>query len=219
LHTEFGLEVNVGNPQVVYRETISQDAEAESVFEREIAGKDHYAAVSLRLEPGGRGTGNSFDLAMSRESVGEPIYSALRQGAAEAAYGGVLMGYPVVDVGVTLLEIQTREGQVSDIAAKAAFMSAYVKAMRGANPILLEPIMSIEVVVPEEYVGSTVGDLNARRGKLTGITPRGNLSMVDGEVPLAKMFGYSRVIRTLTQGRGTFSMQFSHFKHDVSSTD
>jgi len=212
LRTEFKLEVNVGNPQVVYRETISEVTEAKAVFEREIAGKDHYAAITLRMEPLARGVGNRFASALNHESLAEHLFNAIEEGVREAAYGGVLMGYPVVDVETTLLEVGTQEGQSSEIAYKAATMNAYYSAMKTASPVFLEPIMSLEVIVPEEYLGTVVGDLNARQGKVTGINSRKKLSVISGDVPLAKMFGYSRSSRTLTQGRGSFSMQFSHFE-------
>jgi len=218
LRTEYNLQVNVGRPQVVYRETVQARGEARAVFEREIAGKDHYAAITLRLEPLPRGAGQRFESQVKPESIAPALFEAIRVGVAESAYGGVLMGYPVVDVAATLLAAESREGQSSEIACKAATMKAFVEAMKAGHPVLLEPIMSIEVIVPEEYLGSVVGDLNARRGKLTGITTRKNMSVIDGEVPMARMFGYSRTVRTLTQGRGTFSLEFGHFEAATEST-
>ena len=157
LRTEYGLEVNVGQPQVVYRETVGAPSEATAVFEREIAGKDHYAAVTLRLEPLGRGKGNLFRSEVPRESLAEPLFAAIEAGVREAAFGGVLMGYPVVDVAATLVKVGLREGQSSEIACKAATMQAFFHAMRDGAAVLLEPIMQLEVIVPEEFLGGDHG--------------------------------------------------------------
>lgn len=212
LRTEYGLEVNVGQPQVVYRETVAATAESEVVFEREIAGKNHYAAVTLRLQPLPRGTGNRFETEVPRETLAEAAFLAIEQGVREVAFGGVLMGYPVVDVATTLIAVRTGEGLPSEIAFKAATMNAFMNAMKEAEPLLLEPIMEVEVIAPEEFLGGVVGDLSARRGRVSGITPRKNLSVIAVKVPLRDMFGYSRAVRTLTQGRAVFTMQFSHFE-------
>jgi elongation factor G len=212
LRTEYGLEVNVGQPQVVYRETVGAAAEGTAVFEREIAGKDHYAAVTLRLEPLARGKGNVFRTEVPREAVAEPLFAAIEAGVREAAFGGVLMGYPVVDAAATLVKLGLREGQGSEIACKAATMQAFVHAMRDAAPALLEPIMQLEVIVPEEFLGGIMGDISARQGRIMGVTARKNLSVIDAKVPLRELFGYSRAVRTITQGRVNFTMQFSHFE-------
>ena len=212
LRTEYGLEVNVGKPQVVYRETVSAAARGVAVFEHEIAGRDHYAAVTLQVAPLPRGGGNQFRTEVPPESMPALLFQAIEQGAREAACGGVLQGYPVVDLVVTLSALQTRDGQSSEVAFKAATMNAFVNATRAAAPVLLEPIMGVEVIVPEEFLGAVVGDLSARRGRVYGITPRKNLSVIDAEVPLSEMFGYSRSVRTLSQGRANFTMQFSRFE-------
>ena len=212
LRTEYGLEVNVGQPQVVYRETVGAPSEATAVFEREIAGKDLYAAVTLRLEPLGRGKGNLFRTEVPRESLAEPLFAAIEAGVREAAFGGVLMGYPVVDVAATLVKIGLREGQSSEIACKAATMQAFFHAMRDGAAVLLEPIMQLEVIVPEEFLGGIMGDISARQGRIMGVAARKNLSVIAAKVPLREVFGYSRAVRTITQGRATFTMQFSHFE-------
>jgi len=212
LRTEYGLEVNVGKPQVVYRETVSAAAEGAAVFEHEVAGRDHYAAVTLRVEPLARGRGNQFSSQVPRDSIPGFVYEAIETGVREAAFGGVLMGYPVADVATTLLALEQREGQTSDIAFKACTMKAFALGVQAAGPVLMEPIMNAEVLVPEEFLGGVVGDLSARRGKVQKIASRKNLAVVDAQVPLSGMFGYSRAVRTLSQGRATFSMQFSHFE-------
>jgi elongation factor G len=212
LRTEYNLEVNVGKPQVVYRETVSAAADGAAVFEHEIAGRDHYAAVTLRVEPLARGRGNRFASRIPREQVPPLIFEAIETGVREAAFGGVLMGYPVVDVATTLVDLTQREGQSSDIAFKACTMKAFAHGVQAAGPVLMEPIMNAEVLVPEEFLGGVVGDLSARRGRVLKITPRKNLAVVDAQVPLSGMFGYSRAVRTLSQGRATFTMQFSHFE-------
>lgn len=217
LRTEYNLEVNVGEPQVVYRETISAPAEAESTFEREIAGKDHFARVCIRLEPLPRGEGNHFEWQIDRNGLAESLVAAIEGGMREATYGGVTMGYPVVDVRARIVRAESRESQASEIAFKAATMHAYYSAMKAATPVLLEPIMSLEVTVPEEHLGGVVGDISARRGRILGIDTRRSRSLIDAHVPLSEMFGYSRNIRTLTQGRGAFSMQFSHFENSGSA--
>ncbi len=212
LRTEYGLEVNVGKPQVVYRETVSVSAEGAAIFEHEVAGRDHYAAVTLRVEPLARGRGNQFSSQVPRDSIPGFVYEAIETGVREAAFGGVLMGYPVADVATTLLALEQREGQTSDIAFKACTMKAFALGVQAAGPVLMEPIMNAEVLVPEEFLGGVVGDLSARRGKVQKIASRKNLAVVDAQVPLSGMFGYSRAVRTLSQGRATFSMQFSHFE-------
>jgi len=212
LRTEYGLEVNVGKPQVVYRETVGATARGTAVFEHEIAGRDHYASITLQVEPLPRGSGNLFRSEVPTENMAPLLHLAIEQGAREAACGGVLQGYPVVDLAVVLCAVQTRDGQSSEIAFKAATMNAFVNATRAAGPLLLEPIMRVEVIVPEEFLGAVVGDLSARRGRVNGITPRKNLSVIEVEVPLSEMFGYSRSVRTLSQGRANFTMEFSRFE-------
>ncbi|MBP7867794.1 MAG: elongation factor G [Acidobacteria bacterium] len=212
LKTEYELEVSVGRPQVVYRETVGDVAEGTGTFEHEVAGKDQYAQVRLQVEPLPRGTGNRFEGFEQLDGMPPLFRDAVEAGLRDACFGGVIMGYPLVDLRITVQEVGTREGQSTEVALKAAAMHALFKAVQQASPSLLEPVMAVECVVPEEYLGGVVGDLGARGGQVQGITPRGSISAIDAHVPLSSMFGYARAIRTLTQGRGVFSMQFSHFE-------
>jgi elongation factor G len=211
LSEDYNLGVKVGKPQVVYRETITESAVAEGKFEREISGEAHFGHVALRLKPLGRGEGIRFATDISEDRIPAQFWSAVEEGVKEATLSGVLAGYPLVDLEACLVNGSFREGASSQLAYKIATSMALREGCHKARPVLLEPIMSIEIVVPNEFVGEVIGDLNARGGKVGMISAKGTISIVDAHVPLKPMFGYPTSLRSLTQGRGSFSMHFSHY--------
>ena len=210
LKREFSVEINQGKPQVVQRETITAPIIHEEIFQRELGGQQHFAGVQIEISPLKRGSGNKFVNQCKAEGLTEEFLEAIGQGIHEAQGGGFVMGYPVVDVRTALLKVQIKESSDAmafRVAANMTFKQAFVKA----QPILLEPIMNTEVLVPEAFTGDVIGDLNARKGKISQIVSKGSTQVLTAHVPLSKMFGYSTALRSASQGRGTFSMQFSHY--------
>ena len=210
MQREFNTQVNVGKPQVVYRETIESVAAGSAVFDKEVAGNRHYADVSLRLEPLPRGEGNRFESLLGDEELASPLAEAVKKGVLESLESGILMGYPVVDVKATLTSAATRESNGTELAFTVAASMAVREALSQGASFLLDPIMAVEVLVPEDFMGDVIGDLNSRGGKIESIDPKLGVQTIKATVPLAKMFGYSTSLRSATQGRGTFSM-FSRF--------
>ncbi len=208
---EFGVAVNVGKPQVVYRETITQPAEGEGKFEREIEGVMHFGHVLLSLEPRPRGAGFEFCKGSGGADIPEEFHPAIEAGVRESITNGVISGYPIVDLRVTLRGGSFRENQSSPLAYQIAAAMAFREGCQKGQPILLEPIMKTEVVVPEEFLGEIIGDLSARKGRIEQIQSRGKVSVILAFVPLREMFGYSTDLRSLSQGRGSFTMQFYQF--------
>jgi len=208
---EFSTSVNVGRQQVVYRETISAETTARAVFDKEVAGQHHFGAVSLILRPLPRGTGNRYRTEISEEDIPELYWPAVGTGVMEALDSGALMGYPVVDVEVVLIGGEAKESLGSELAYRVSASMACREGLSRGSPFLLEPIMEVEVFAPEAFVGDVVGDLNSRGGKIESITHKVGAQSINATVPLSSMFGYSTSLRSSTQGRGTFSMQFSHF--------
>lgn len=208
---DFNVNVNVGKPQVVYRETIQKAVEVEQVFEKEISGSPNYARVKIRLEPLPRGEGIAFENLVDPETIPQEFIETIEKAVMDALQTGGSMGYPVVDVKATLFEAESREGQSSELAFQVAASMAVQKACELGEPILLEPIMSVEVIVPDEFLGDIIGDLNSRQGKVEEITTKKSVQVVRASVPLSKMFGYSTSLRSASQGRATFTMQFSHY--------
>ncbi len=211
LRREFFVESNQGKPQVVYRETVAGAVEHEEVFQREIAGEQHFAGVRLEVSPLLRGTGNRFVDRCESPELTEGFLAAITQGISEAQTSGVLMGYPVIDVQASLLNVRIKEPFSDQMAFKVAATMAFKNACQKASPLLLEPIMKAEILVPEEFTGEVISDLNARQGKIEQILSKGPVQVLTASIPLSKMFGYSTSIRSLSQGRGTFTMQFSHY--------
>lgn len=211
LYTEYNLEVNVGRPQVVYRETIEKEAEALGKFLKEMEDIRHYGEVYLRVSPNGRGKGLEIFSEIPAESILPEWLSCIEEGIKEASNVGVVMGYPLTDLRVTLLKAQTDLDHPSTLALKIASSNALREACRKAQPILLEPMMEVNIIVPDEFMGEVVGDLKARKSHVEEITPKGKITMIKAIAPLTRMFGYSTDLRSLTQGRGTFSMHFSHY--------
>ncbi|MFO8166062.1 MAG: elongation factor G [Desulfatiglandales bacterium] len=211
LQREFSLDVNTGKPQVVYRETITKKARIETVFDREWGGEIHYAAITLEVKPMERGNGNLFVNRASNPLLTEELINAVKEGIKEASESGVLMGYPVVDVETTLLEVKVKEQLSSPLSFKIAASMAYRDACGSASPMLLEPIMNVEIIVPEEFVGDVISDLNSRGGRIGQISTKGTVKILATVAPLSKLFGYSTALRSSSQGRATFTMQFSHY--------
>lgn len=211
MQREFKTTVNVGKPQVVYRETIEQGAEASLSFDKEIAGQRHFGEVRLSLKPLSRGTGNRFKSKITDITIPEIFTPAIEKGVRESLENGALMGYPVIDVEAILTGGSYKESLGSDLAYTVSASMACKEALLNGKPFLLDPIMDVEVYVPELFTGDVIGDLNSRNGKIESIKPKLAIQVIKAIVPLARMFGYATSLRSATQGRGTFSMQFSHF--------
>jgi elongation factor G len=209
---EYGVEVNVGKPQVAYKETIRKKAVAEGKFIRQSGGRGQYGHAIIEIEPLERGQGFVFENAIVGGIIPKEFIPSVEKGVKEAMQSGVVAGYPVVDVKVKLFDGSYHEVDSSDIAFQIAGSIAFKEAMKKADPVLLEPIMEVEVETPDEYVGDVIGDLNSRRGKIMGMENKGVITVVKAYVPLAEMFGYATTLRSLTQGRGTFIMKFSHYE-------
>jgi elongation factor G len=212
MRREFNVEANVGAPQVAYREAIRKSVEQEGKFVRQTGGRGQYGHVWLRLEPKERGSGYEFVNAIVGGVVPKEYIPAVDKGIQEALESGVLAGYPVVDVKVTLFDGSYHEVDSSEMAFKIAASMAFKEGMRKADPVLLEPIMKVEVVTPEEYMGDVVGDINRRRGMVQGMDDTPSGKVIRCEVPLAEMFGYATDLRSLTQGRATYTMQFEKYQ-------
>jgi len=208
---EFFVETNQGKPQVVFREAISKKVQHEEIFQKELAGQQHFAGVKVEISPRPRGSGNRFVDRCVSPDLTEEFINAIMEGIEETSVSGVLMGYPVIDVETVLLDVQINETYSSPMAFKVAAAMAFQNACQQADPILLEPIMKTEILIPEEFMGEVIGDLNARQGKIEQIVNKGPVQVLTAGVPLSKMFGYSTSLRSVSQGRGTFSMQFSHY--------
>jgi elongation factor G len=209
---EFSVGANVGKPQVAYKETIRKAVEQQGRFIRQTGGRGQYGDVWIKLEPQAPGAGFEFVDAVKGGSIPREYIGAVEKGIKEATDNGPLAGYPVVDVKATLFDGSYHDVDSSEIAFKIAGSMAFKEASRKASPVLLEPIMSVEVVVPEEFMGDVIGDLNSRRGKVLGMDTRPAAQAIDARVPLAQMFGYATDVRSMTQGRATYTMQFSHYE-------
>ncbi len=211
MQREFKTNVNVGKPQVVYRETIEKEGEASAVFDKEIAGLRHFGEVTLKLMPLERGAGNRFKSEISDGTIPDIFISAIKKGVMESLESGAHMGYPVVDVEAALTGGSYKESLGTELAYTVSASMACKLALAKGKPFLLDPIMDVEVFVPEAFLGDVIGDLNSRSGKIGSIEHKMGVQVIKTIVPLAHMFGYSTSLRSATQGRGTFTMQFSHF--------
>src|SRR5262249_9408628 len=208
---EFKVEANVGKPQVAYRETITRRAEAQGRYIRQTGGRGQDGHIYLRLIPNEPGKGFSFDNKIVGGVVPKEYIPAVEKGVVEAMQNGVVAGYPMVDIKVETFDGSYHEVDSSEIAFKIAGSMAFKEAASAGSPVLLEPIMSTEVVTPEEFMGDVIGDLNSRRGKIQGMAPRPGVQVITAQVPLAQMFGYATDLRSRTQGRATYTMQFGHY--------
>jgi len=209
---EFNVGANVGKPQVAYKETVRKAVEQQGRFVRQTGGRGQYGDVWIKLEPQPAGGGFEFVDAIKGGSIPREYIPAVEKGIKEALDNGALAGYPVVDVKVTLFDGSYHDVDSSEIAFKIAGSMAFKEASRKASPVLLEPIMSVEVVVPEDFMGDVIGDINSRRGKVLGMDTRPAAQAIDARVPLAQMFGYATDLRSMSQGRATYTMQFSHYE-------
>ncbi|MBI4094757.1 MAG: elongation factor G [Candidatus Liptonbacteria bacterium] len=207
---EFGVQANVGRPQVAYKETITQEAEAEGKYIRQSGGRGQYGHVRLTVKPLAREKGFVFVDAIRGGDIPREFIPAVEKGVREALEKGVLAHYPMTDVEVTLYDGSFHEVDSSEAAFKIAGSIALQEAARRAKPAVLEPIMKVQVIVPQEFLGEVTGDINSRRGKIEAMSDRANVKVVDAHVPLSEMFGYATELRSMTQGRGSFTMEFSH---------
>ena len=209
---EFKVDANVGKPQVAYRETVRKTVNNEHKFVRQTGGRGQYGHVLLRIEPREPGAGFEFKDEVKGGTVPREYIPAVEKGIREALDSGVLAGYPVVDIGVALYDGSYHEVDSSEMAFKIAASICFKEACQKASPVILEPIMAVEVVVAEEYMGDVIGNLSGRRGKIQGMEPRGGAQVIASEVPLKEMFGYATELRSMTQGRATYTMQFAHYE-------
>jgi elongation factor G len=209
---EFKVEANVGAPQVAYRETIRKPVRAEGKFVRQSGGKGQYGHVVIELEPGDTGTGFEFVSKIVGGVVPKEYIGPAEQGMKEACESGILAGYPVIDLRATMVDGSYHDVDSSEMAFKIAGSMAIKEAVMKASPVLLEPMMKVEVEVPEDFLGTVIGDLISRRGQIEGQGSETGIAKVTAKVPLERMFGYATDIRSNTQGRGIFSMEFSHYE-------
>jgi elongation factor G len=213
LRREFGVEANIGRPQVAYRETIRSRAEKiEGKFVRQTGGRGQYGHVVINIEPGEPGSGFIFEDMIVGGAIPREYIGSVEAGIRDALDSGVLAGYPVIDLKVELVDGSYHDVDSSEMAFKIAGSMALKDGIRKAQPVLLEPIMDVEVVTPADYMGDIIGDLSARRGKVGGMTERAGARVIGASVPLGEMFGYSTTLRSLSQGRAVFTMQFAHYE-------
>ena len=209
---EFKVDANVGKPQVAYKETVRRTVEQEGRFVRQSGGRGQFGHVFLRLEPQPTGSGFKFVNAIKGGVIPQEYVPAVENGVVQAMSNGGLAGYPVVDVKVSLLDGSHHEVDSSEMAFTIAASMAFTAGLRRASPVLLEPVMDVEVVAPEEFMGDVIGDISGRRGKVLGMTSKGNSQVIESRVPLSRMFGYATDLRSRTQGRATYTMQFSRYE-------
>jgi elongation factor G len=209
---EFKVEANVGKPQVAYKETIRKKVEQEGKFVRQSGGRGQFGHVWITIEPNEKGKGYEFENGIIGGSIPKEFINPVSEGIVEAMRNGVLAGYPVEDIKVVLFDGSSHDVDSSEMAFKIAGSMAFKEAAKKANPALLEPIMDVEVVTPEEYMGDVMGDLSSRRGKIEGLTARKDAQVIKAKVPLSEMFGYSTSLRSMTQGRAIYTMQFAYYE-------
>ncbi|MBN2445063.1 MAG: elongation factor G, partial [Spirochaetales bacterium] len=208
---DFKVEARIGKPQVSYRESISKKVVHTEKFHKTIGGKENIAEITLKVEPLPRGSGNTFKNEVNKHLLPETFIEAVQRGVQNAFASGIMFGYPTIDIGVTFTESQYNPATSTIFAFEAAGAMGFDSACRKAAPLLLEPIMIVDIMTPSEYVGDTIGNLNSRGGTIISHESRTTIEHIRAEVPLAKMFGYSTALRSITQGRATFAMEFSHF--------
>lgn len=212
LKREFKVEANIGNPQVAYRETMRKTVKSEGKYIKQSGGKGNYGHCWLEIAPQAPGVGFLFENKVVGGTIPKEYIPAINKGIVEAMETGIIAGYPVVDCKVSVFDGSYHDVDSNEMAFKIAASMAFKDGMRAASPVLLEPIMKVEVVVPDEYMGDVMGDLSARRGKIEGMNMQGNAQVINAMVPLKEMFGYSTVLRSFSQGRATYTMQFDHYE-------
>jgi elongation factor G len=210
---EFGVEADTGRPQVAYKEAITMEAQAEGKYVKQTGGRGQYGHCWLRVFPLERGKGFEFDDEIKGGSVPQEFIPAIEKGVREALDKGVVAGFPLVDMKVVVYDGSYHDVDSSEIAFKIAASMALQEAVRRAKPVILEPVMKVEVIVPDNFLGAATGDLNSRRGQILNVTDRGSLGLkvIDARVPLSEMFGYATSMRSFSQGRANFNMEFSHY--------
>ncbi|MBU1922172.1 elongation factor G, partial [Patescibacteria group bacterium] len=208
---EFKVEANIGTPQVAYKETIRSIAEAEGKYIKQSGGRGQYGHCWLRVEPLEVGKGFEYVEEIKGGVIPKEYLPAIKKGIKEAMDKGVLAGYPVIDVRAVCYDGSYHDVDSSEAAFKIAGSMAFQAAVKRANPVLLEPVMKIEVIMPEEFMGEVIGDLNSKRAKIQEMRDRGQMKVVDARVPLSEMFGYATSLRSATQGRASYSMEFEHY--------
>jgi elongation factor G len=209
---EFKVAANVGRPQVAYREAITRAVKAQGRYVKQSGGKGQYGDVTLEFEPLARGGGFEIEWGIRGSSLSKEWFKAITQGIKEAMENGVIAGFPVVDLKATVVDGSQHDVDSNEMAFKIAGSLALQDAVKRGSPVIVEPVMKVEVVVPEEFMGDVIGDLNSRRGHIGGVTERANARVIDARVPLATMFGYATDLRSATQGRGSYSMEFDHYE-------
>jgi elongation factor G len=209
---EFKVEANVGAPQVAYRETITRKTTIDYTHKKQSGGSGQFAKISLEIEPLPPGSGFVFESAIVGGSVPKEYVPGVEKGLEASLSNGVVAGFPTIDFKATLVDGSYHDVDSSVLAFEIAARAAFREGMPKAGPVLLEPIMKVEVVTPEDYMGDVIGDLSSRRGQVTGMDSRGNARVVDAMVPLGSMFGYVNTLRSMSQGRAQYSMQFDHYE-------
>jgi elongation factor G len=212
LKREFKVDANVGAPAVAYRETITKTIETDYIHKKQTGGAGQYARVKIRFEPLGQGGGYEFESAVYGGAVPKEYLPGVKKGLARAKESGILVGFPVIDFKATLIDGDHHDVDSSTLAFEIAAQAAFREGMSKAGPVLLEPMMRVEVVTPEEYMGDVIGDLKSRRGQVAGLDQRANARIISGLVPLANMFGYVSTLRSMSQGRAQFTMHFDHYQ-------
>ena len=212
LKREFNIDVTVGKPQVAYKETIMGEAEAEGKYIRQSGGRGQYGDVWLRVKPLERGKGFVFLNEIKGGAIPQEFINPTEKGVKESLDRGILAGYPVIDVEVTLYDGSFHEVDSSEAAFKIAGSMAFQDAAKKAKPVILEPIMKIQVIVPEAYMGEVTGNVNSKRGKIESMEDRPGLKVINAQIPLSEMFGYATELRSMTQGRGSSTMEFDHYE-------
>ena len=212
MRREFNVEANIGRPQVAYRETIKDTAKAEGKYIKQSGGRGQYGHVWLEVESKERGEGFEFIDKIKGGSIPKEFIPAVEKGVKEAIDKGILAGYPMVDLSVTLYDGSFHDVDSSEVAFKIAASMAFQAGCKNAKPVILEPMMRLEVIIPENFFGDVIGDLSSRRGKIEDTKERLKMKVIDAKIPLSEMFGYATILRSLTEGRGSFTMEFDCYE-------
>jgi len=219
MRREFGVEANTGRPQVAYKETVAGESEAEGKYIKQSGGRGQYGHVWLKIKALERGKGFMFVNKIKGGIIPQEFIPAVEKGVKEALTKGVVAGFPITDIEVALFDGSFHEVDSSEIAFKIAGAMALSEGVRRAKPVILEPIMKVQVIAPTEFLGDVAGDMNAKRGRIEATNDRINVKIIDGKMPLSEMFGYATKLRSMTQGRGNFTMEFDHYEEAPKSIE